>query len=172
VQITPQLLSRVTELLGRTPRGLEDVTIIGTDGEPVVIRVASLVDEKPFPTLFWLVDRDISYRIDQAEAAGVILELQALVDDDTALQASMRADHRAHIRLRAGFMREDLRLRIQALGFEQVFATRGIGGIADFQRIRCLHTWYAAHLVVPNTVGRLLDAHWRTTGAKASDAPA
>ena len=37
---------------------------------------------------------------------------------------------------------------------------RGIGGIADPSRIRCLHTWYAAHLVEANTIGRMLDAHW------------
>ena len=42
----------------------------------------------------------------------------------------------------------------------EVLQARGVGGIADFTRIRCLHTWYAAHLVVPNTIGRLLDEHW------------
>jgi len=35
---------------------------------------------------------------------------------------------------------------------------RGIGGIAESTRIRCLHTWYAAHLVEPNTIGALIDS--------------
>ena len=34
---------------------------------------------------------------------------------------------------------------------------RGIGGISEPTRIRCLHTWYAAHLVTPNTIGQLVD---------------
>ena len=37
---------------------------------------------------------------------------------------------------------------------------QGIGGIGDFKRIRCFHTWYAAHLVAPNTVGAMLDTWW------------
>tara|TARA_R110000823_G_scaffold171736_12_gene304270 strand:+ start:3927 stop:4445 length:519 start_codon:yes stop_codon:yes gene_type:complete len=167
VQISPQTQARITQLLGRTPRGLEEVAVARADGEPVVIRVASLVDDKPFPTLFWLVDPGIAYRIDQAEAAGTILELQARVDADVELQQAMRADHRAHIRLRDSYISADLRRRIERLGFGPVLATRGIGGIADFQRIRCLHTWYAAHLVVPNTIGRLLNAHWNTARPEA-----
>ena len=50
--------------------------------------------------------------------------------------------------------------RMELLGFGEVLSHTGIGGIADFTRIRCLHTWYAAHLVVPNTVGELLDQWW------------
>ena len=52
---SPQQHARIAQLLGREPRGLEEVAVAHPDGEPVVIRVASLVAEKPFPTLFWLV---------------------------------------------------------------------------------------------------------------------
>jgi len=126
----------------------------------MVIRVASLVDGKPFPTLFWLVDRALNYRIDGDEATGLIARLQADIDSDPALQTAMQDDHRAHIALRDSFIDAQQREQIAALGYQAVFADRGIGGIADFTRIRCLHTWYAAHLVTANTVGRLLDAHW------------
>ena len=34
---------------------------------------------------------------------------------------------------------------------------RGIGGISEPDRIRCFHTWYAAHMVVPNAVGEIVD---------------
>jgi len=116
--ISPDLRSQIVSLLGRKPRGLEDVAVYGPGGEPMVIRVSSLVDGAPFPNLFWLIDPALVYRIDCDEA-----------------------------QLRSG-------------KYYEVLQQRGIGGIADFGRIRCLHTWYAAHLVVPNTVGLLLDRYW------------
>lgn len=159
--ITPQISARVAELLGREPRGLEAVAVQHPDGSPMVIRVASLVDDKPFPTLFWLVDPQLCYRIDRVEAAGLIRQLQQRIDGEPALRERMAEDHRAHISLREQYMSARVRRRLAELGYVDVFANKGIGGIADFGRIRCLHTWYAAHLVVPNTVGNLLDAWWR-----------
>lgn len=159
--LTPAVIAQVAKFLGREPRGLEEVAVTGPDGQPMVIRVASLVDDKPFPTLFWLIDPALCYRIDQVEALGLIKQLQRQIDQDLALQDRMRIDHQAHIKLRQGYMTDSIRQRLLELDFEEVFASKGIGGIADFTRIRCLHTWYAAHLVVPNTVGCLLDEYWQ-----------
>lgn len=61
-------------------------------------------------------------------------------------------------------MASEMQQRIEALGYSQVFIERGIGGIADFQRIRCLHTYYAAHLVEPNAIGGMLEDYWRSIG--------
>ncbi len=152
---------RVAALLGREPRGLEDVPVVDSAGGPVVIRVASLVDDRPFPTLFWLVDPGLCYRIDRAEAGGLIKVFQRRIDADAGLRAALREDNLAHVRLRDSYIDEATRRRLDALGFGEVLAHKGIGGIGDFTRIRCLHTWYAAHLVVPNTVGGMLDAWWR-----------
>jgi len=160
LSITPEVRARVATLLGREPRGLEAIAVVAPDGSPMVIRVASLVDDTPFPTLFWLVDPQLSYRIDQVEAGGLIKRLQQRIDSDTELQVGMRDDHRAHIQLRDSYITPAQRQRLQDLNFGEVLADKGIGGIADFSRIRCLHTWYAAHLVVPNTVGALLDDYW------------
>ncbi|RLA55043.1 MAG: DUF501 domain-containing protein [Gammaproteobacteria bacterium] len=159
--ITPEVIARVASLLGRQPRGLEEIAVAHPDGRPMVIRVASLVDDKPFPTLFWLLDPDLCYRIDQVEATGLIRQLQQRIDADPQLQCGMDDDHRAHIKLREAYMTPQIRRRLAELHFSEVFARKGIGGIADFKRIRCLHTWYAAHLVAPNTVGLLLDDYWR-----------
>jgi hypothetical protein len=140
---------------------LEEIAVTGSDGEPMVIRVSSLVDDKPFPTMFWLLDPGLCYRIDQLEAAGLIKHLQQSIDADSDLQCGMRDDHLAHIALRDRCMPPAVRLRLRDLGFSEALTNKGIGGIADFTRIRCLHTWYGAHLVVPNTVGGLLDDWWR-----------
>ena len=165
MEITADLSDRVARLLGREPRGLEDIPVSREDGTPMVIRVASLVDDKPFPTLYWLVDPQLCYAIDRVEAAGLIKVLQARINGDSELQSAMRDDNRAHIALRDNYLSEATRERLDALGFGEVLAAKGIGGIGDFTRIRCLHTWYAAHLVVPNTVGRLLDQYWAEEGA-------
>jgi hypothetical protein len=126
----------------------------------MVIRVASVVEGKPFPTLFWLIDPQLCLRIDRVEAAGLIAQMQAQVNSDPDLLRAMDADHRRHIALRESFLSSDERAVLEGAGQWDALAERGIGGIADFRRIRCLHTWYAAHLVVPNTIGGLLDAFW------------
>lgn len=160
MSVSPEMTAAIATLLGREPRGLKAVAVTSQQGQPQVIRVASLVEGKPFPTLFWLVDAALNYRIDGEEARGLIAHLQARIDVEPDLRDAMSRDHRAHIKLRESYIDAETREDLQRLGFEGVFATRGIGGIADFTRIRCLHTWYAAHLVEPNTVGSLLDAHW------------
>ena len=153
-------LSIITERLGRPPRGLRDVAVRDAAGLPMVIRVASVVDETPFPTLYWLIDPALCLRIDRAEAGGVIAGLQARIDADERLQGTMREDHRRHIERRASYLTPAERGWLTARGLWAALNERGIGGIADPSRIRCLHTWYAAHLVEPNTIGRLLDEHW------------
>ncbi|MEP5764631.1 MAG: DUF501 domain-containing protein [Halieaceae bacterium] len=154
--INTAMRARVDELLGREARGLRDIPVQDAAGQPQVIQVASLVADKPFPTLFWLIDPQLSYRIDQLEAGGLIAELQQRIDESSSLQKSMREDHERHIRLRNSLMTDSERKELQALGYYDSLQKRGIGGIENFSRIRCLHTWYAAHLVEPNTIGRLL----------------
>ena len=113
--ISAQTRARIAALLGREPRGLEDVPVVSDSGEPMVIRVASLVDDKPFPTLFWLVDPDLSYRIDGEEATGLIARLQLQIDEDPQLQEQMAADHSRYIQMRRAFMSETERERVESL---------------------------------------------------------
>ncbi len=158
--VTPHTRAQVAALLGRDPLGLEAVAVEAADGSPIVIRVASIVGGKPFPTLFWLVDPGLIYRIDQAEATGLIHRFQARLDADSKLRARIVADHEAHIALRNSYLSQVCRNQIAERGFRAALEQRGIGGIGNYRRIRCLHTWYAAHLVVPNTVGAMLDDWW------------
>lgn len=156
----PHSIAIVEERLGRPARGLREIAVCDRNGMPMVIRVASLVDDKPFPTLYWLIDPQLCLRIDREEAAGTISAIQACVDADESLRNAMCEDHRHHIAHRESFLSVEEREVLTARGQWQALAGRGIGGIADFSRIRCLHTWYAAHLVQGNTVGRLLEERW------------
>lgn len=160
--ITPEQQLEVEQLLGRKPRGLREIPLRREQGTPMVIRVASLVEGKPFPTLYWLTDPAISLRIDREEAGGLIKRFQAQVDASPDLQAEMVQDHRHYIDCRNQFMSAQELAELNKLGFYDALQSRGIGGIGNFRFIRCLHTWYAAHLVMPNTIGRMLDQHWQS----------
>ena len=65
----------VAERLGREPRGFCDVAAFNAMGLPASIRVSSIVDGKPFPTLYWLIDAELSLNIDRLEAAGWIARM-------------------------------------------------------------------------------------------------
>ena len=147
----------VTERLGREPRGFCDVSAFNAQGTPAVIRVSSVVDGKPFPTLFWLIDADISLKIDRLEAAGWIAKLQRDVDISATLQEQMALAHEAHKRLRETFLSDAERTLLTDRGMMSALADRGIGGIKEPNRIRCLHTWYAAHMVEANCIGSAID---------------
>mgnify|MGYP003956622079 CR=1 FL=1 len=159
MKLSDQIVEQVADLLGRDPRGLKAVEVINDLGEPSVIRVASVVDQKPFPTLFWLIDRVLCYQIDQLEASGLIRKFQDQVDEDVTLRNSMWRDHSSHIKLRDDYLTAKERTHLKRAGYFDVLETRGIGGISNPTRIRCLHSWYAAHMVEQNTIGLLLDQH-------------
>ena len=75
----------VAECLGREPRGFRDVAALNARGEPSVIEVCSVVDGKPFPTLYWLIDAALSLDIDRLEAAGWIAKLQSEIAGSSAV---------------------------------------------------------------------------------------
>ena len=155
--LTADQRARVAVLLGREPRGLREIPVADAHGEPLVIRVASVVDKKPFPTLYWLVGEELCLRIDRLEAAGWIARLQDRVDSSTALQQAMHDDHARHRDARSSFLSDAERQLLSDNGMKAALDGRGIGGISEPTRIRCLHTWYAAHLVTPNAIGQLID---------------
>ena len=155
--VTTDQRARVAALLGREPRGLRAIPVADAHGEPLVIRVASVVDEKPFPTLYWLVGAELCLRIDRLEAAGWIARLQDRVDASKTLQQAMQDDHARHREERLRFLSDAERQLLSEKGMQAALDERGIGGISEPARIRCLHTWYAAHLVTPNAIGRLVD---------------
>jgi hypothetical protein len=69
----------------------------------------------------------------------------------------MEQDHSRYKRDREGYLLAEEAQLLTNENMRQALDERGIGGIARPHRIRCLHTWYAAHLVTPNSIGRLVD---------------
>ncbi|MGB5324834.1 MAG: DUF501 domain-containing protein [Pseudomonadales bacterium] len=147
----------IEQFLGREPRGLAGIAVRDPWGEPLVVRVASLVDGKPFPTMFWLVAPALKLALDRLEASGTIALIQTQVLESRELLAQLRADHHAYAALRENLMPAASRADPERRRSLQGLGIRGIGGIADFSRIKCLHAFYAAHLVKSNAIGRLLE---------------
>ena len=110
--IAPAVVAQIKILLGREPRGLEAIEVVDYQGAPSVIRVASLVDDKPFPTMYWLVDKHLNYRIDQLEAGGLIARMQQMIDADESLQSAMIYDHQQFILQRESHMSKVIKQRL------------------------------------------------------------
>lgn len=121
-------LQAVTELLGRAPRGAFEVVVRSTDGRPMVIRNAPLLDDgTPMPTRYWLLDPELNRRIGRLEASGGVKQAEAAVD-----AAELAA---AHERYRA---ERDAQIPADWAG------PRPFGGVGGTRRgVKCLHTHYA-----------------------------
>ncbi|WP_114417646.1 DUF501 domain-containing protein [Marinospirillum perlucidum] len=157
---TPEQQRIITEELGREPKGMQWVTAVDSHGRPLVVQVDALVDDKPFPTLYWLSSRLLVKELSHLEAAGVIKELEARLQEDEDLMQAYRHSHEDYIRRRWEAMSASTRARVEELGFNPVFERRGVGGIENWQQVRCLHTQYAHHLSGNNAIGQWLDREY------------
>ncbi len=135
----------LTELLGRPARGAFTVVVRDARGAPAVIRNAPLFDDgTPMPTLYWLVDRDLSVRIDRLESAGGVRAAEQAVDPD-----ALRAAHDAYAHER------DAALPSR---YDGPRPSGGVGGTR--QGVKCLHAHYAYLLAGgDDPVGRWVEEH-------------
>ncbi len=75
--------ARVTELLGRPPRGNFEVVIRNDDGDPMVVRNDPLLDDgTPMPTRYYLVDPGLVRAVSRVEAAGGVRSAEAELDPE------------------------------------------------------------------------------------------
>jgi uncharacterized protein len=148
-------------IMGRNLAGNYTIATRRPSGEPQVLRVPPIVDGKPFPSLYWLVCPTLKKRIDQLESSGLIKELEELIPNHPTLMTSLAQNHRDYISERSQFLNQILEgLNSEERPSEAMLhslSTKGIGGLEDFQRVRCLHMHYAYHLVRPTEFGRYLD---------------
>ncbi|MCS2610902.1 DUF501 domain-containing protein [Halomonas dongshanensis] len=152
-------LAIITEQLGRAPRGIEAVAATNSQGTPLVLRMAPIVDDKPFPTLYWLCSDVLKVEISRIEAVGVIKSLEQRLQDEPEFLAAYRQSHQDYVDARWAFMSDAQRQEVERLGYTDVLTERGIGGISNWQQIRCLHTQYAHHLCGHNVIGQWMDTH-------------
>ncbi|MCE8022529.1 MULTISPECIES: DUF501 domain-containing protein [Halomonadaceae] len=157
-------LAIIAEQLGRAPRGIEAVAAVDGEGTPLVLRMAPIVDGKPFPTLYWLSCARLKVEISRIEASGAIKQLEARLQEEPDFLATYHASHRDYVDRRWRYMSDVQRAEVERLGYADVMRERGIGGIANWDQVRCLHTQYAHHLCGNNVVGQWLDAEFGVAG--------
>lgn len=153
-------LAIITAQLGRAPRGIEAVAATDHEGTPLVLRMAPIVDGRPFPTLYWLCSERLKVEISRIEAVGVIKRLEARLQEEPEFLAAYHASHRDYVETRWRHMSEAQKAEVMRLGYDGVLTERGIGGIANWDQVRCLHTQYAHHLCGDNVIGRWMDAEY------------
>lgn len=150
--------------LGREPRGVLRVETRCPVGHPQVVKVYPLLKldagTEPFPTLFWLTCSRIIEQVSRLENDGWIGRLERLLQEDDALKNSYERNQRQYVAERWKTLTPEDRRWMEAQGWSEGFASRGIGGLADWSRIKCLHLHYAHHLARENVIGQWLDEHF------------
>lgn len=148
---------RLRQQLGREPDGAVSVETYCPAGHPQVVRVYPLrrtpVEIAPFPTLFWLACQDLGAQVAALEAGGLIAKLEQQLAADAEFRERLFDDHRRYTARRWQTLTPDDRALVRHAGLTDSLLQRGIGGIADWQFIKCLHLHYAHHLAVGSTVG-------------------
>jgi len=146
----------VAAQIGRSPRGQFTVAVRCSYGYPQVIRVHPVVQGKPFPTLYWLTCPFLSKEIDHLEAAGWVKRLEARVLEEQELSSAMQVTHRRYCLKRDQSLSDDERASLEANGTIVGLTGRGIGGISDWDRLKCLHLHVAHDLADENPIGSIV----------------
>jgi hypothetical protein len=142
--------------IGRRPRGLDGVPVRCTHGCPQVLRVRPFVGQVPFPTTFWLSCPYLVRTIARLEASGWIERLERRIADDVNLKEDMDRAHRRYVEARAALLSDDERRAVASTRVLHGLLERGIGGIADRRRLKCLHVHVAHELADANPIGRIV----------------
>ncbi len=139
----------IQEQLGRSPKVPFEVAAWCGAGHPLVIRCYPLERRgkllKPFPTLYWLTCPKVIAQVGRIEADGWIGRMEIMLRQDEALRAAVSADHDRYIEERWTLLSEDDRLAIKQAGMLHLYEERGVAGLGNRLRIKCLHAHYAFH---------------------------
>ena len=148
-----------------------DDYVIAKDGRVLVRRCHPIrvINDRPtpFPTLYWLADIEMIKLISHVEREGWIKRFEARIAEDAALLETMHADHERYIEHRWALL--DKLERAAAKRYELGLRDRGIGGLQQFGKIKCLHLHYAHHLADSNTVGQLMEDEGLITRPEISE---
>ncbi|MER0105023.1 DUF501 domain-containing protein [Corynebacterium sp. KPL2895] len=126
--VTDADLAIVSKQLGRTPRGVLEVSFRTPDGQPAVIKTSpKLPDGTPFPTLYYLTDPRLTAEASRLEVAHVMKWMESRLAEDKELAADY---HQAHEHFLAK------RNEIEDLGTD--FSGGGMP-----ERVKCLHVLIA-----------------------------
>ncbi|RJQ32385.1 MAG: DUF501 domain-containing protein [Actinobacteria bacterium] len=141
----------VEQQLGRKPRGQYEIVAWckTKPPHPQVIKTNPLVEGKPFPTLYYLTCPFLVKEISRIENEGYISKLEEKISRDTEYKVRFLKAQAAYIK-------------------ERGLLSKGIAGVSNLERIKCLHAHYAHYLATgENPVGKQIEkliisgsCHW------------
>ena len=142
--ISENSIKIIETLIGREISNCIEVVKTCPYGIPQVIKSYPLKDNKPFPTLYWLVCPYLCEEVAKLESKGMITYFEELIEKNSEFKKKMFMAHCTEIRVRLEILGEaitDLSPSMQSK-----MRNTGIGGITDFSKVKCLHLHLASFL--------------------------
>lgn len=160
---SPQTLSNediqfIEQALGRVPRGIIEISSRDSDGNPAALKMQCVVGNAPFPTHFWLCHPLLIEKINYLESQRLVKPLESLIEQNEGLANKFLEDQRRYQDIRNRCITDSDTDFLNKLGILDVYKfKRGIGGIEDFSKIRCLHMQIAHLISDSNIIGQWLE---------------
>lgn len=161
MNLNEQQLQIITQQLGRTPRGIITIAAQSANGIPMALQMRALVNDKPFPTLYWLCSKTLHKAIGKIETHGWVKTIEQRLEQDDDLREAFLKNQQEYVASRWQKMLPEDKQRIEELNFTELFHKYGIGGIMQWDKVRCLHMQYAHHLAEKNVIGELMDEEFQ-----------
>lgn len=156
--VSAQDLKVLEEQLKRPPRNVISVETRCPAGHPQVILVYPLIKEgkrwEPFPTIYWLTCPSLVAQLAALEHVSWIRRLEREIRSDATLKRELEKNHKAYIEERWALLSDEDKQGIEKRGWTDIYLKRGIGGIENWNHLKCLHLHYAHHLARENVIGR------------------
>jgi hypothetical protein len=143
----------IARQIGRAPRGNYTIACRCVHGFPQVLQVPPVVEEKPFPTLYWLTCPFLCRAVSELEGQGWVGRLEQTLAAEADLRAALDRADAEYVATRWGLLSVDEERGLAGRGQLRELDARGIGGIADRTRLKCLHLHVAHALVDRNPIG-------------------
>lgn len=141
----------VARQIGRIPKNIIRIVRRCSCGFPVVIESHSVLEGKPFPTVYWLTCPYLRYQISKLESNGGVKRFETLLSESLELYAKHVEAH-----LKASERAIELARNASCSVIERL-SRCGMGGIADFKHVKCLHMHVAYHIGgIKNPVGEMV----------------
>ncbi len=146
----------IARQMGRAPRGEYVIARRCAHDHPQVLRVPPVVDGKPFPTLYWLTCPFLCRAVSELEGLGWVRRLEARLASEEDLRAALDRADGEYVAARRKLLSMEEERELARCGQLRELETRGIGGIADRTRLKCLHLHVAHALAERNPIGEIV----------------
>lgn len=123
---------------------INEITVKCSFGFPQLIKSYPLKNNKPFPTLYWLTCPYLCRISGDLESKNYIDFFQNLVNNDKDFKKQYISAHENDIEERLNLINEDINNLTENM--KNKLIKTGIGGIKNYETIKCLHLHIASYL--------------------------